>query len=142
MGLREVVFPGQCWVIGDGKSVKFWMDKWLSGQALAEKANIALPDNYDALLASDLWSHERGWCLEHFSPYVSESTILELRSVVLGCVTGARDRISWSMSADGDFSVKSAYKLLSRNESPRPDMESFFRRVWSVKAPERVRVFL
>lgn len=142
LGLREVVFPGHCWVIGDGKRIKFWTDKWLSGQPLAEKAIIALPENHNMLLVSDLWSHEQGWCLEHMSPYVSESTILELRYVVLDCVTGARDRISWSMSAGGVFSVKSAYSMLTFNGLPQPDMESFFRQVWSVKAPERVRVFL
>lgn len=44
-------------------------------------------------------------------------------------------------SLDERFTVKSAY-LLTRNYSPRQGMRKFFGRVWTVVAPERVRVFL
>lgn len=37
MGLREVVIPGLSWVLGDGKEIRFWEDKWLSSQPLAER---------------------------------------------------------------------------------------------------------
>ncbi|CAA7041734.1 unnamed protein product [Microthlaspi erraticum] len=107
------------------------------------KSLLTLPMTLNILpLARDLWCPETGWRLELISPYVSVNTTLELKAVVLDCVTGARDRVAWKGSADGQFSVASAYTLLTHSETPRPDMNIFFRRVWSVKVPERVRVFI
>lgn len=36
-GLKEVVLPGQSWVAGDGRSIRFWTDKWLTNSSLADK---------------------------------------------------------------------------------------------------------
>ncbi|CAA7019711.1 unnamed protein product [Microthlaspi erraticum] len=141
-GLREVVFQGQSWVIGDGHSIRFWTDKWLTSRALEENVVTNLPANYGTLTARDLWSQETGWRFDCIAPYVSETTCLELRAIILDCVTGVKDRLSWSGNADGQFSVRSAFTLLTSDTTPRPDMEAFFKRVWRVKVPERVRVFL
>ena len=89
----------------------------------------------------DLWRIGTGWLLDRILPYISMNTHLELSAVVLDSVTGARDMISWSGEADGRFSVKSAYGLLTRDDTPRPDMGALFGRVWRIKVPERVRVF-
>lgn len=45
-------------------------------------------------------------------------------------------------SADGAFTVTSAYEMLMENSECRTDMSSFFARLWQVMAPERVRTFL
>ncbi|CAA7014055.1 unnamed protein product [Microthlaspi erraticum] len=141
-GLREVVFQGQSWVAGDGRRICFWTDKWLTDQPLEAFAVSELPANYELCTARDLWSHETGWRFDHIAPYVPENICLELRAIVLDCDTGAKDRLSWSASADGQFSVKSAFSLLTNDATPRPDMEVFFRRVWKIRVPERVKVFL
>lgn len=31
VGLREVVMRGISWVIGDGRQIRFWTDKWVTG---------------------------------------------------------------------------------------------------------------
>jgi len=142
VGLREVVQQGRSWVVGDGKKILFWKDKWLSGETLLESVNGTPPEDYDRLRAADLWTHGSGWQLHRISPYVSENKRLELATVVLDTVTRARDRLSWGEQSDGKFSVSSAYDLLTRDESHHPNMESFFRKIWRVVVPERVRVFL
>ena len=63
-------------------------------------------------------------------------------AVVVDTVTGAKDRLAWGQTPNGQFTVKSAYTLLTRDENPRPQMGSFFRSMWRVVAPERVRMFL
>lgn len=52
------------------------------------------------------------------------------------------DRISWGKSPDGQFSVKSAYSLLTKDDSPKPHLGKLFACVRKVEAPERVRIFL
>lgn len=49
--------------------------------------------------------------------------------------------MSWGGSPDGEFSVRSAYAFLSQNHILRPNMGSFFHRIWRIVAPKRVRVF-
>lgn len=62
--------------------------------------------------------------------------------MVVDVVTGAKDCLSWGQTPSGQFTVKYVYKLLTRDEYPGPNMESFFRKMWSVAVPERVKVFL
>ncbi|KAG7559018.1 Reverse transcriptase zinc-binding domain [Arabidopsis thaliana x Arabidopsis arenosa] len=142
VGLREVVFPGLSWVIGDGSTLKFWVDKWVSNRPLLESVSGEMPANYESLTAKDLWRHGSGWMLEKIVPHVSQNVRLELATIVIDSVTGAKDRISWGESQNGEFTVQSAYALITRDQALRPNMSAFYRRVWRVTAPERVRVFL
>lgn len=125
-GLREVVLPGKSWILGDGRKIRFWMDRWLFKKILATDADVELPNGYESMLARDLWRDGSGWDMASITPYVSENTKLELTSVVLDNVTGARDRLSWGDSEDGNFSVSSAYSRLSRDDEPKPNMEKFY----------------
>ncbi|KAG7579386.1 Ribonuclease H domain [Arabidopsis thaliana x Arabidopsis arenosa] len=110
VGLREVVLQGLSWVIGDGRRVKFWSDKWLSSRSLMEEAVMDLPSEYKELTVRDFWQEGRGWMMERISPFVSVNTRLELGAVVLDNVTGARDRISWSENV-GDTSWSTLFAM-------------------------------
>lgn len=142
IGLRSVVLPGVSWVIGDGRSVKFWRDKWITGTSLSDCVSVALLESSKDLCVRDLWAEGSGWVLPQIAPYVSQAVTLNLAAMVVDTVTGAKDRLSWSFSADGRFSVRSAYSFLTRDYSPAQQMDLFFSRVWKLKVPERVRVFI
>ncbi|KAG7533623.1 Ribonuclease H domain [Arabidopsis thaliana x Arabidopsis arenosa] len=141
-GLKEVVTRGSRWVVGDGREVRFWTDKWLSNEPLLDSVVTDVPTDQMELRVKELWREGTGWIFNRITPYVSHSARLQLMAVVIDNITGARDRLSWGETADGEFTVKSAYALLTRNSDPRPDLSSFFDRVWRVVAPERVRTFL
>ncbi|CAA7029674.1 unnamed protein product [Microthlaspi erraticum] len=141
-GLKEVIWPGHRWVVGDGEQIQFWLDSWLSDRPLIHSATGELPGNAQLLLAKDMWREGMGWDFTRIGPFLPENLKLELMAVVLDHVIGATDRISWKGSADGEFSVSSAYRLITRDAQPRQDMASFFDRIWHVVAPERVRLFL
>ncbi|XP_010471448.1 PREDICTED: uncharacterized protein LOC104751234 [Camelina sativa] len=118
IGLREVVLKGQSW------------------------APENVPVDMQGLMVRDLWQDGVGWDFTRISPHVSENQILELVVVVVDSVVEARDKLSWGETADGKFTVKSAYALLTRDDTPRPNVKDFYQRVWKVMAPERVRTFL
>ncbi|KAL9286103.1 putative RNA-directed DNA polymerase [Arabidopsis thaliana] len=141
-GLREVVSRGSRWVVGNGRDILFWSDNWLSHEALINRAVIEIPNSEKELRVKDLWANGLGWKLDKIEPYISYHTRLELAAVVVDSVTGARDRLSWGYSADGVFTVKSAYRLLTEDHDPRPNMAAFFDRLWRVVALERVKTFL
>ncbi|KAG7566501.1 Reverse transcriptase domain [Arabidopsis suecica] len=142
VGLREVVMRGLSWVMGDGRQIRFWVDSWCSGKPLLDMENGILPEDYATITARELWQDGRGWDLTKISPYISEHRRLDLAAIVLDNVTGAVDRISWRESQDGKFSVSSAYEMLTYDESPRQNMEKFYKQMWKACVPERVRVFM
>ncbi|KAG7544019.1 Ribonuclease H domain [Arabidopsis thaliana x Arabidopsis arenosa] len=142
VGMREVVQPGLSWVIGDGQCIRFWSDRWLSDKPLREEVTGVLPEGYDAIRVRDMWTHGAGWKLHQIVPFVTERTRLKLGAVVVDFVTGAKDRVSWGDSEDGQFSVKSAYATLTRDNTPRQNLSKLFDCVWRVIAPERVKIFI
>ena len=141
-GLKNVVTKGNRWVIGDGKEVSFWTDSWFTQETLIERAVAELLLGYKELRVKDFWQDERGWRFDQIMPFVPQGIRLELAAVVIDNVTGARDRLAWGGTADGKFTVKSAHTFLTRDEAPRPNMMTFFKILWRVCAPERIRCFL
>lgn len=141
-GLRDVVLPGLSWVLGDGKSIKFWTDKWVSDTPLLDQITAALPAGFKEVYVHELWINGAGWDFARFMEYLPDNIRLKLVAIVVDNVTGARDRLSWSGKSDGEFSVSSAYCILTRDMTPRQNWERFFTMVWKVIAPERVRAFL
>lgn len=142
VGFIEVILHSLSWVPGDGTEICFWEDKWLHGGLLWDESNGEMPAGFETMLAKDLWSAGRGWDFSKISPYVTLKRILELSAVVLDLVTGARDRLALGETQDGQFTVGSAYAMLSLNDLPRLNMSNFFNRIWKVLVPERVRGFL
>ncbi|CAA7016725.1 unnamed protein product [Microthlaspi erraticum] len=141
-GMREVVIPGLSWVPGDGRNIRFWKDNWLLGKPLQQAANTEVPvDMVDARLC-DMWSPGVGWRWNAIELHIPIQVKLMLTSVVFDEITGARDRISWGHTQNGEFSVRFAYAFISRDSSPRPNMQAVFKQIWHVLAPERVRIFL
>ncbi|CAA7018347.1 unnamed protein product [Microthlaspi erraticum] len=141
LGLKEVIVPGHGWVIEDGRSIQFWTDKWLIGQALEAESIVEVPQAILYSKACDMWIDGIGWDMQRIGPYVTEDVRLSLAAVVIDKAEGVQDRLSWSDAPDGKFTVSSAYRNLSRDRVFKPNMGQFFRRVWRVLAPERVRVF-
>lgn len=141
-GLRDVIYPGRSWVLGDGRQIHFWSDKWMMNKRLAENAVRELPFGYETVRIRDLWRHGEGWIMSNIIPYIPDNIRLELMSIVLDNFTGARDRLSWGESANGEFSVASAYTMLTRDSSPAPVMTRFYGRIWKTVTTERVKLFM
>ncbi|CAA7022339.1 unnamed protein product [Microthlaspi erraticum] len=127
--MRDVVIPGLSWVIGDGKSISFWRDRWLVPDTLLEVAVNEIPPNLVEVKVRDLWQSGRGWNLNQIAPYISEEVRLQLMSAVLDEFTRGCDRVSWGYTMDGEYSVKTAYAFLTRDTVPRPNMEALFTRL-------------
>ncbi|CAA7060940.1 unnamed protein product [Microthlaspi erraticum] len=133
---------GTRWIIGDGKITRFWQDIWLDERPLNEAVVMALPNGFDDLRLCDYWQNGAGWLMLQIEPYLPAALTLNLWALVIDTVTRAKNRISWSQSLDGQFSVSSAFSFLTRDKTPRHDLEGLFKRVWRAVIPERVRVFL
>jgi hypothetical protein len=134
--------------LGDGAQTSFWTDSWLGSVPLCEKFprlfSISLQKKASV---ANLWSPnaDHGWnFVWRRNLFVWETTLLEelllfLRPVVLS--TG-KDDWGWRPEQGGEFSVKSAYVLVSnllierRNFSL--DQQLAFKFIWKCPAPSKM----
>lgn len=89
-----------------------------------------------------MWRNGSGWDWSKITPFVTDRIRLELMDVVIDNVMGARDRLAWGESTNGEFTVKTAYGLLTRDVTPKLNLDRFYHSVWRVKVPERIRLFV
>lgn len=54
-GMRDVAIPGLTWVIGDGKSIRFWKDRWMMQEPLLLDARTEIPTDLVDVQVSELW---------------------------------------------------------------------------------------
>ncbi|CAA7029708.1 unnamed protein product [Microthlaspi erraticum] len=87
LGLREIVMLGSSWVIGDGKLVRFWTDKWLLGKPLREVTLMPLSHENEELRVCDLWRPGTGWMFEQLEPLLPLNVVLHLQALVIDNVT-------------------------------------------------------
>ena len=124
LGIREVVSKGHTWVMGNGREIKFWTDRWLSNQPLTAVTVAELPEGYEDITARDMWVVGGGWDLTQIAPFVTEETRLELAVVVVDTVTEGEDRLAWGNTNNEQFTVKSAHDLITHDDTPRTYRES------------------
>lgn len=65
------------------------------------------------------------------------------------CVTNQDDCVAWTKCKTGSYSVKSGYQLLCESEakevpwgSSDEGVKLFWKNIWRLKVPNKVRVFL
>ena len=116
-------------VVGDGMRIKFWKDSWCGDTLLFD----AYPSLFTIAYAKNGWVGEV-WCAEmgggcwnptFFGPFIDwEMDDLESLLCRIGgrrVIEGVEDRVRWTWSKNGLFSVKSLYKdLVQRMPSSFP----------------------
>lgn len=142
VGLREVVNRGIGWVLGDGKIIRFWQDRWLLSTPLLEWVSDQLPVEERGQRVADYWIEGVGWDMERIAVFLPEFMRQRLLAVVIGGCYGVEDKMSWVGTENGRFTVSSAYLIQSVDEISKQCMSRFFDRVWRVMVPERARIFL
>ena len=131
--------------VGNGQRVRFWMDKWCGDEPVCKSfpSLFALSSSKKAWVA-DVWNLEGdggGW-----TPLFSRAFNdweLELVERFLQKIQAFRvhrdveDRVIWTASRCGTFSVKSLYSILESRDSLLFPSGS----VWRLSAPPKVAFF-
>ena len=121
MFMGQLVTPLFGFVVGDGKNVSFWKDKWCGTTPFFE----AFPSLFALATSKEAWVNEvwttegeRGgnWTPRFNRPF--NNWEMEEVGRLLCCLDGKmvrvdeEDRVRWMDSKDGAFSVKSLYRAL------------------------------
>jgi len=124
--------------LGDGRSTKFWLHNWPTPSALLDLVKRHVPANEQTRMVHDYWEEGQGWRWHLLEDYLADEALKAIASFELG-QEGIADGYFWRASYSGRFTLKSALALI-RQDAPVGDT-SFWKEVWRINAPQRVKVF-
>jgi hypothetical protein len=147
MAAKDLLSHGIIWRIGDGHSIKIWGDKWLPNVGFL----VVSPESFlhsDAMVSDLIDSSLPGRNCSLIDSIFSVNEARIIKSIPL-CPSLPPDKIIWNGTSNGMFFVRSAYhlglELMRRQEgecSTRPIRGDFWKRLWSIKAPNSLKFFL
>ena len=144
---RHIIRLGTRWRIGTGTQVQIWRDKWLNTcppykvlsprQILPEHATV-----------SDLIDHETSqWKNQLIDTIFMPHEASKIKSIPLGSLM--RDTLVWLGTPTGQFSTRSAYMMqieakesMSGSQSNPSRKHTFWKGIWGVSVPHKVKVFM
>jgi hypothetical protein len=134
--------------VGNGVSIQIWSDKWLPFPAAGVPVTPfnTLPE--DACVSQLIQATTGTWDNAMVDRVFLPGEASLIKSMVLS-YRAPEDLLVWCGKRSGRYSVRSAYRMLVAAESdgqpgclPMGGWQNFWKCIWSVQAPSKIRVFL
>lgn len=142
---RPFIAQGRCFLVGNGDTIRTWMDPWIpSLPSFVPKPKNGLQRlNSASLVSHFIIASSRSWdvnLLQNTFDYLSINSIRQLHLPP----AGTSDKMVWTPDMHGFFTVKSAYRQLSFNQSSilgsGPSIN--WKKLWRLNMHERLKVLL
>ncbi|KAA3476012.1 Ribonuclease H-like superfamily protein [Gossypium australe] len=131
------------WRIGRGTEVSVWDDHWIPGNELVGRE---LQTENEVELVVDLIDDENcEWKTGLVERTFTADTAEKVLQILLAQNSGADFQI-WRGELSGDFSVRSAYKLLQNDRMVpsdlllQTDIQKFYKKLWNLKLPSKLLI--
>ena len=144
---RGVIEKGAIWRVGNGQSIDVWQHRWLPdlnhSKIISPKANSSVHRVCDLFLPDTrIW--DSGRLASCFLLWEADM----VRRIQV-CEDGVEDTLIWPLTNDGDYSVRSAYRMLVSNEallmpsSSSSDSNSLvWQKIWKIQTPNKIWHFI
>lgn len=139
---KDEVLRGYRWVLGDGTSIKCTQDPWLVGK---DDFKVDQTRGYDddSLTVADLFlQDERRWNeIKVRSVFEEEDANLILATRIFE--NSVSDRLAWTKTIDGKYSVKSGYQLWHDNKVGTGNVvqSGGWSKLWKLDLPHKIKYF-
>ncbi|XP_026419397.1 uncharacterized protein LOC113315318 [Papaver somniferum] len=136
--IKEFIKPFVSWIVGDGKFIDPWCDKWIPNLGSATP-NPLNPQDPSIKVDYFIDNHTRTWNVSRLSTHFDDASVKKIVTIPVSqhCTP---DRRAWDLSKNGKFSSKSAYLgLRGINTSP---CKTLWLHIWKIRVPHRVQLFL
>lgn len=135
---------GLRWVISDGRTINIGKDRWLRGKEnfCVEQEGCSITA-LNAKVCDFFKKNEMAWdehrVRSHFN-WEDAELILNTRIAQMG----AKDRLAWVHTTDGQYSVKSGYQQWHKNHVGDGEVQQSqgWNKIWRVAVPHRIKIFL
>ncbi|PNX81608.1 ribonuclease H [Trifolium pratense] len=128
------------WTIGNGSKVRAWDDKWLYQDKSIQDFGIMIPESLKHMMVNDLVDTNGGWRFDLLIPWLPSNIISKFHAIMAPSSDSNEDMMAWSGTANGEFSIASAYTLLCRFNDDA--WEADWLQIWRLRVPERIRTFI
>ncbi|WVZ53316.1 LOW QUALITY PROTEIN: hypothetical protein U9M48_004280, partial [Paspalum notatum var. saurae] len=126
--------------VRDGSQVHFWEDIWLGATPLRTQYpclyNIARPKNSTIAEVLSFFPPNLSWRRDLVGPKLEAWNNLFPR-IANFTLSQEQDSFHWNLTQNGEFSVRSHYQALIRVDVPNLN-----KKIWKIKAPLKVKIFL
>ena len=153
MAARETIEKGSRWIVGNGRKVDIWKDRWLptpdSLKVISpQRQNLNL-EKVAQLIDSETGTWKAGLVKETFIPHEADAILSIPISPKL-----PEYSLIWACSKNGLFTVRSAYgvtlKLLKETSTTREQGDcsdkskatEFWKSIWKLNCPNKIKHFL
>lgn len=153
MVAKDIVEKGARWVIGNGKRVHIWEDRWIPTPDSFKVVSPRSPSNERVMISSLIDKDRRSWDVAKVN-----NTFLPFEAqVILGIPISPRlpkDSLIWAWTPNGRFSVKSAYRVAQRcvqqsrfkvergESSDGSRLKALWKLIWNLDCPNKVKHFM
>ncbi|CAL1395838.1 unnamed protein product [Linum trigynum] len=148
---RQLLEKGLRWQVGNGQSVPLLQSNWIPKCQLDPPVYnpCILPEGGGSVVADVISEGGGRWDEEKLSQWFDPSTCKAIKAIPLPR-WDVPDKLIWHFTAEGVFSVKSAYHLAVELDRRRGGWRSSVSwmdkpswiRVWEAKIPPKLKVFL
>ena len=152
MVAKETIKVGSKWIIGNGRKVNIWCDRWLR---LADSFKVLSPQGHNTKVVkvAQLIDNVTGtWKAELIKETFLPHEVDNILSIPLSPRLPKDSRV-WAWSKNGFFKVRSAYEVplkLLKTSTPRTSGDSsdkakaaeFCKGLWKIDCPNKIKHFL
>ena len=149
MAAKSVVEDGIRWSIGNGESVQILKDKWIPKPNTYKITTPINPLLYNEKVSTLIDKEKAVWKSERINSIFLPHDVDSILSIPLSFASPVDHRV-WSATANGVFSVHSAYRIchkqLTKVEvgecSSNTRMTSLQKSIWQLRCPNKIKNFI
>ncbi|KAK9944849.1 hypothetical protein M0R45_010396 [Rubus argutus] len=132
----RLLTQGLIWIIGDGRSTKFWTDIWVTPTPLIDSVITDIVINIEDKV--HLFWDDNGWNERLLSSCLPLNIVNKILTIPPG-FDGCGDDIQiWGCTSNGIFNVKSAYNIFFNSYD---HTNSPWRFIWKLNIPPKLKTF-
>lgn len=130
----------QFWIVGNGKKINFWYDKWIDNFTINDYVSD-IPLHLKSLkVANIINKNTKSWNLSVIAPYCPDFIIRKIMAIHIPH-TRQKDDFRWAFTKQGKFTIKSAYLWLLNKNIPIIQPTLPWNCIWKLKICPRIKFF-
>jgi hypothetical protein len=140
--LCTIIKMGACFLVGDGLSIDMWKDPWVPWlEGFTPKSLHANDPNTPIRVSNLFYASNRSWKTNVLQQLVDQHSLAAILKIPIP-MHAPQDKLIWTLSPSGCFSVKSAISSCLAPSNPLTHLNSIWHQLWKLKLHERLKVFM